>query len=105
VSRDSGDGARSAADQAAAEAYALRYRRFDDEYCNAVQAFLAGIAHARKEQAELVEALSFYATMQNFTHCSIEDNEYPNWMSGEGEYDIENGEVARQALAKHRGGE
>lgn len=53
-------------------------------------------------------ALGFYGTWQNFTHCSLEgepecaDPEYPNWMSGEGEYDIEDGSVARTAQAEAR---
>lgn len=66
---------------------------------------------AAMESAEvkgLVEALEFYSTMQNFTHCSQEgepecaDDEFPNWMSGEGEFDIEDGTVAKTALKAFR---
>lgn len=88
---------------AAAEAHASLC-----EHPGAFDCFLAGAAWARAHDPDiqkLVEALKFYAHMTNFTHCSQEgepevaDDEFPNWMSGEGEYDIENGEVARQALA------
>lgn len=78
--------------------------RYDAEQVYNIITSLYDLA-PKGEVQRLREALEFYANGEHFSYGGMSegepenaDPEYPNWLSGNGEFDYEDGSIARAAL-------